>query len=71
MPSTLAWCERWNRAAGLYLARAWEEAEAAFAQLAAERPQDPLTGLYRRRLAQLRQQPPGPGWDGVFVATEK
>ncbi|MFO1070368.1 MAG: adenylate/guanylate cyclase domain-containing protein [Geminicoccaceae bacterium] len=70
-PATLAWCERWNRAAGLYLARAWEEAEAAFAELEGERPQDPLTALYRRRLAQLRQQPPGPGWDGVFVATEK
>ncbi|HAU22644.1 MAG TPA: adenylate/guanylate cyclase domain-containing protein, partial [Erythrobacter sp.] len=32
---------------------------------------DKLNVLFRNRVAQLRENPPDPGWDGVYEATEK
>jgi adenylate cyclase len=34
-------------------------------------PDDPLASMYLSRCTDLRDHPPGPGWDGVFVATSK
>jgi adenylate cyclase len=39
--------------------------------LAAEREMAPVYGLFRERIAQLRDEPLPPDWDGVFVAQEK
>ena len=30
-----------------------------------------LYDLYQSRIRAMRQNPPGPGWNGVFVATTK
>ncbi|MFB9149375.1 CHASE2 domain-containing protein [Roseovarius ramblicola] len=59
-----------------YAAQDWDEAEAALDRLeAAGGPLDiDLSGyaaLYRRRFEVLRAEPPGAGWDGVHVATDK
>ena len=34
-------------------------------------PDDPLASMYLSRCSDLRDHPPGPEWDGVFVATKK
>jgi hypothetical protein len=34
-------------------------------------PDDPLASMYLSRCSDLRDHPPGPGWDGVFVMTKK
>ncbi len=39
--------------------------------LAAEREMAPVYGLFRERIEQLKDEPPPPDWDGVFVAHEK
>lgn len=57
-----------------YRAADWAEAERRLGELApgyAAHGFAPLGGLWRDRLAALRADPPGPGWDGVYQATEK
>ncbi len=57
-----------------YRAQRWDEAEAALAAAAPDYATygiSALHDLFVRRLAALRERPPGPEWDGVFVATEK
>ncbi len=59
-----------------YSAQEWDVAEAALDRLeAAGKPLDlELSGyaaLYRQRLETLRATPPGEGWNGVHVATDK
>jgi adenylate cyclase len=55
-----------------YRDQRWDEAEATVAEGLAATPElARLYELYRRRIAVYRAEPPGPGWDGVFVATEK
>ncbi|MBM3492067.1 MAG: CHASE2 domain-containing protein [Alphaproteobacteria bacterium] len=55
-----------------YRAQDWGEARAAL-RLAATRGEELeyLYELYRRRLDHYEADPPGPGWDGVFVAHSK
>jgi adenylate cyclase len=63
---------RQARLLAAYRAQSWDEAEAAIAEGLAATPElARLYELYRRRIAVYRAEPPGPGWDGVFVATEK
>jgi len=57
-----------------YRARKWDEAEAALTAGLAEYEAQGLLRLHElfaKRVAALRSQPPGEGWDGVFQATEK
>jgi len=59
-----------------YAAQDWDGAEAALDRLEAaggplELDLSGYAGLYRRRLVTLRADPPGEGWDGVHVATDK
>lgn len=57
-----------------YRARDWDAADAALGRVrnageafGVER----LASLYQSRIAAFREQPPGPDWDGVHLATEK
>ncbi|MEL6316421.1 MAG: adenylate/guanylate cyclase domain-containing protein [Pseudomonadota bacterium] len=55
-------------------AQDWDGAAGAIAAARAVDPARRLSGYFDRmsaRLAQLRANPPGPGWDGVFTADEK
>ncbi len=57
-----------------YRSQDWPTAEAALARLADLAPSFELTSivtLFGTRLEQLRREPPGAEWNGVFVATSK
>lgn len=65
-----------------YRAQKWDEAEEMFARIRdlgsdAKKPWqleanlDVLCNVYDERIAEYRQNPPAPDWDGVFVATTK
>ncbi len=68
----LAHLQRWQQALGYYREQAWDQAELQLIQLEAQAPDyASLVRLYRERIARLRQQPPGPGWDGVTTFESK
>ncbi len=55
-----------------YRAQRWDEAAAKVDAVARDHPElAGLSALYRDRLAALRSEPPGAGWDGVYVAQDK
>lgn len=59
-----------------YRARTWDAAEDALAGIEAAAAViganlSAYAALYRDRLADVRANPPGPDWDGVFTATSK
>lgn len=57
-----------------YRAQEWDRAEALLADGEARYAKFGISGLhalYAGRLHALRANPPGAGWDGVFIATEK
>lgn len=63
---------RQQRLLAAYRAQRWDEAEAEISEGLEAAPElTRLYELYRRRIAIFRTNPPGPDWDGVFVATEK
>ncbi len=56
-----------------YFAQRWDAAEAAFEaawQLEADPGENP-SRILLDRVRRMRQEPPGPDWDGVFVMTSK
>lgn len=54
-----------------YTERRFEEAEALFQKTLELWPEDPPSRRYLEELASFKEQPPGPGWDGVFTAKTK
>jgi adenylate cyclase len=55
-----------------YRAQQWEEARARADECRALDPGlDDLYDVYAMRIQAMQLDPPGPGWDGVFVATTK
>ena len=54
-----------------YRAQKWEMAEVKFNEVLTSLPEDFTARLYLQRIATLRQEPPPPGWDGVFTLTSK
>ncbi len=54
-----------------YTHQKWDEAQAKLEQVLALWPEDPPARRYLEELPQLRAQPPGPGWDGVYTAHTK
>lgn len=49
----------------------WDEAIAAFEGVLAMAPGDGPSRLYISRCRELKENPPGDGWDGVFTMTRK
>lgn len=65
-----------DRMLAAYRARTWDAAEDALAGIEAAAAVigtdlSTYAALYRDRLADVRANPPGPDWDGVFTATSK
>jgi adenylate cyclase len=56
---------------GHYRAQRFEEAERLLAELASASPNTKLYKLFRERIFQYRYNPPGPGWNGVWVFKTK
>jgi adenylate cyclase len=54
-----------------YVAQQWDAAEATFKRVLELWPDDPPARRYLDEIAQLRVNPPGAGWDGVYTATHK
>ncbi len=61
----------WESAMSLYRAHDFALAEQAFRRILAANPNDGPAAVYVERCAALRQNPPAPDWDGVFVMTHK
>ena len=55
-----------------YRGQRWDEARALLDECRALDPQlDDLYDVYEMRIQAMKLDPPGPDWDGVFVATSK
>jgi adenylate cyclase len=55
-----------------YRGQQWDRAEAAFRSVIERRGgHDKTAELYLERIGMLRENPPQPGWDGVWTMTEK
>ena len=61
----------WETAMELYRVQEFSLAQAAFHQISERWPSDGPAHMYAERCANLRMNPPGAGWDGVFVMTHK
>jgi len=64
---TLDCVRRYERALDRYMARAFDEAEAALEALLADHPGDPPAGHLLTRVREMRVDPPPADWDGVHV----
>ena len=54
-----------------YFAGAFDEALAIFQGLLTGYPQDKPSRVFADRCREFLQRPPGPNWDGIYLATEK
>jgi adenylate cyclase len=55
----------------LYRQQMWDQAEVEFFNLTRSGRPHPIYELFLKRIAYLRQNPPGAGWDGAFTFTTK
>jgi adenylate cyclase len=64
--------DRFHRALERYRQQRWDEAEQTIASLAMNDPTRKVYKIYlEERIPYLRQNPPGPKWDGAFTFTTK
>jgi len=54
-----------------YREQEWDRAEEKFNEVLSKIPEDVAAQLYLQRIANLREEPPRPGWDGVFTMKRK
>lgn len=72
IPASVAtMCTHFAEGLGAYRRQDWSAAEAAFAAALEAMPEDGPSKVMLKRIAVLREQPPGEGWDGVWTMTEK
>lgn len=63
--------DRFHLALDHYRQQHWDEAEQTIASLAKSDPSRKIYQIYLERIAALRGNSPGEGWDGVFTFTTK
>jgi adenylate cyclase len=61
----------WQKALKQYRAQEWDLAELQLLNLQRMYPATALYALFLRRIAHLRKNPPGPGWDGTTAFETK
>ncbi len=61
----------WQQMRRAYLAQDWDQADVQLYNLARQDPDCSLYQHYAERIAYLRQNPPGEGWDGVTTFQTK
>lgn len=61
----------WQHALRLYRSQDWDQAELQLHNLSRRAPDRALYRIYIERIAYLRNDPPGPGWDGVRIFKTK
>jgi len=54
-----------------YRKQEWDKADAAFHGALAANPGDNLTKTYLKRVAMMRENPPGADWDGTWIMKSK
>ena len=62
---------RHRAAMKLYRSQQWDQAEIELFNLSRSGRPHPIYEIFMARIAALRANPPGPDWDGAFVATHK
>ncbi len=70
-PAIIDRCKRYEAAWELYRQQKWDDAEAALQALLSQHPTDKPAAMLLARVGELRSNPPGEGWDGVYVAKGK
>lgn len=63
--------EHYNLGLAAYKRRNWDEAIGHFRKALDTVPGDGPSEEYLKRCTAFRENPPGEGWDGVFVMTTK
>lgn len=63
--------DKFNEALQLYRKQEWDMAEQRLLELTKLRPNAVLYEVFTERIAFLRANPPGPGWDGAFTFQTK
>ncbi len=66
-PEQDAWIKEFHQAFRLYKDQQWDQAMAAFSGM----QDDSVAKMYLKRCQEMKQNPPGEGWDGVFKMTTK
>ena len=61
----------WHAFLAQYRAQQWDQAEKSLADLVRMNPEHKLYEEFSGRLSQMREMPPGPGWDGVMAFKSK
>jgi adenylate cyclase len=61
----------WDQALKLYRTQDWEMAEQQLLKLKKTGGNAELYGLFLKRIAAFRKDPPGPAWDGVYTFETK
>jgi adenylate cyclase len=69
--TTINEIDRFHRALDRYRQQRWDEAEQTIASLSMADTGRKVYKMYLDRIAVLRANPPGKGWDGVFTFTTK
>lgn len=64
-------CRRYEAAWDHYRQQKWNDAESALQALLSQHPTDKPAAMLLARVEELRSNPPGEGWDGVYVAKGK
>ncbi len=70
-PELAGFMEAFSWGLSAYQAQRWEEAIARFREANALRGGDACSAKYVERCEQMRREPPGPEWDGVFEMKNK
>jgi adenylate cyclase len=70
-PATLERIERFHRALQAYRDQQWDAAEREFGSLGEVESESRFCRAFLQRIAILRANPPGPGWDGAFTFETK
>src|SRR5262245_27312597 len=63
--------ERYDAGRRSYLAQEWDTAEASFRECLKVRPNDGPSRVFLERVQDLRRNPPGKDWNGVWQLVEK
>jgi adenylate cyclase len=63
--------DQFNRMLENYRAQRWDEADRILSGLAQRDPDNKLYKLFRQRIFELRYNPPGPSWNGIWVFKTK
>jgi adenylate cyclase len=70
-PELAAFVERFRWGLSAYAAQRWDEAIARFREADELRGGDPTSRKYVERCEEMKREPPGPEWDGVFQMKTK